>query len=53
MNTRYFVKFIGDKNVTVAVARSENDAETLLANNYEETTADFYNWVQSNTRKIS
>lgn len=53
METRYFVKFIGDKHVTVAIAQTPADAEILLANQYEETTEAFYNWVRSNTRKIS
>lgn len=52
METRYFVKFVGDKNVTVAVAKSSEEANILKQNQYEETTREFYNWVLSNTSKI-
>ncbi len=52
METRYFVKFIGDKHVTLAVARSVNEAQVLIRNQFEETTAEFYSWVQSQTCKI-
>lgn len=38
METRYFLKFIGTKNVTLAVARSHNEATILRRNQYEETT---------------
>ncbi|MEM9952608.1 MAG: hypothetical protein AAF846_13465 [Chloroflexota bacterium] len=53
METRYFVKFIGDKHVTLAVASNTQEAETLKHNKFEETTQHFYQWVQSQTRKIS
>ncbi len=49
METRYFVKFVGEKHVTVAKARNTQDVETLLRNQYEETTEIFYNWVRENT----
>lgn len=52
METRYFVKFIGDKNVTLAVARSRAEARILTDNQYEETTKSFYEWLRSQTRKI-
>ncbi len=53
MGTKYFVKFIGDKHVTVAVARNEEEAQTLSRNHFEETTETFYNWVRSNTQPLS
>jgi hypothetical protein len=52
MDTRYFVKFIGDKHVTLAVARSNSEAETLIRNQFEETTPEFYRWVQAQTKQI-
>ena len=52
MDTRYFVKFIGDKHVTLAVANSNNEAETLIRNQFEETTPEFYSWVQSHPQKL-
>lgn len=52
MQTRYFVKFIGDKHVTVAKAQNPYQAEILLNNQYEETTLAFYTWVQQNTRQV-
>ncbi len=53
MDTRYFVKFIGDKHVTVALAKTASEAKALQNNQFEETTAEFYNWVREKTRKIS
>lgn len=52
METRYFVKFIGDKNVTLAIAYSQDEATTLKRNQFEETTENFYKWVQSQTQRI-
>ena len=51
METRYFVKFIGDTFVTVAKAQDAAEAQTLIDNQYEETTDDFYDWVRSITRR--
>jgi hypothetical protein len=53
METRYFVKFIGEKHVTIAKAKSPNEVETLRRNHYEETTHTFYSWVYQNTQKAS
>lgn len=53
METRYFLKFIGDKHVTLAVAHTNNEAELLIHNQFEETTAEFYAWVRSQTTKLS
>lgn len=53
MESRYFVKFIGDKHVTVAIANSSEEANTLKHNQFEETTQSFYQWVQNQTRKVS
>jgi len=53
METRYFVKFIGDKHVTVAIAHNVNEAQTLIRNQFEETTQTFYHWVRSHTSKIT
>ena len=53
METRYFVKFVGDTFVTVAKAHSDTEAETLLDNQYEETTEEFFDWVRSNTSELS
>jgi hypothetical protein len=52
METRYFVKFIGDKNVTLAVAYKPAEVEMLRRNHYEETTQSFYQWVQQHTHRI-
>lgn len=52
METRYFVKFIGDKNVTLALAHTESEAEILVNNQFEETTAEFYEWVRSQTSEV-
>jgi hypothetical protein len=52
METRYFVKFIGDKHVTIAKAATQNETEILRRNQYEETTENFYQWLSQNTRRI-
>jgi len=52
METRYFVKFIGDKHVTLAKAQTRAQAETLKSNQFEETTAQFYRWVQAQTNRV-
>ncbi|MGB7340580.1 MAG: hypothetical protein WBC91_16910 [Phototrophicaceae bacterium] len=52
MENRYFVKFIGTKNVTLAVARNQDEAVVLQRNQFEETTQSFYSWVQSQTQTI-
>ncbi len=52
METRYFVKFVGDKHVTLAVARNRTEASMLKSNQFEETTQTFYQWVQSKTQQI-
>lgn len=52
METRYFVKFIGPKNVVLALAHDNNEVLTLKGNQFEETTVTFYKWIQSQTRKI-
>ena len=53
METRYFVKFVGEKHVTVAKARTAQEVETLLTNQYEETTESFFNWIRDNTTQIA
>lgn len=53
MQTKYFVKFIGDKNVTLAKAHDSHEEEVLVDNNYEETTQQFYNWLRSQTSLIT
>lgn len=53
METRYFVKFVGDKNVTLAVAHTNNEVIVLKNNQFEETTPEFYQWVRSQTRKVN
>lgn len=53
MGTRYFVKFIGDKHVTVALAHNTEEAQTLIRNQFEETTENFYRWVQANTQPLN
>jgi len=50
--TQYFVKFISDKNVTIAKAETETDAKILMQNQYEPTTPEFYQWVIENTTRI-
>lgn len=52
METRYFVKFIGDKHVTIATAHNESEADTLVVNQFEETTETFFEWVKSQTQRI-
>lgn len=52
METRYFVKFIGDKNVTLAVARNQNEAAVLQQNQFEETSQSFFSWVQAKTQIV-
>lgn len=52
MEMRYFIKFIGDKNVTLAVAHNNNEATVLKNNQFEETTAEFYQWVRAQTQKV-
>ncbi|MCI0712636.1 MAG: hypothetical protein L0154_20945 [Chloroflexi bacterium] len=52
MDIQYFVKFIGDKHVTVAKAYNENEAKVLRTNQYEKTTPQFYEWVRSKTNLI-
>lgn len=51
-DTRYFVKFIGDKNVSLAKAHTEQEAELLRRNQYESASESFYNWVRQNTRPV-
>lgn len=53
MVIRYFVKFIGTMNVTLALAHDEIEATILKRNQFEETTEAFYTWLQSQTQKIS
>jgi hypothetical protein len=53
MDVQYFVKFIGDRYVTVAKARSSSEADTLRRNQYEPTTPEFYHWVRDNTRPLA
>ena len=52
MQIRYFVKFIGDKFVTLAKAHDDAEASTLIHNQYEETTESFYNWVRTQTAQL-
>ena len=51
--TRYSIKFIGDRNVTLAGAYNECAVETLKTNQFEETTENFYKWAQLQTSPIS
>ncbi|MCC6617093.1 MAG: hypothetical protein IT320_26710 [Anaerolineae bacterium] len=53
METRYFVKFIGEQFVTLAVAHNDKEAATLLANQFEPTTEEFYHWLQEQTKQIA
>lgn len=53
METRYFVKFIGDQYVTLAVAHNDNEAAILLDNQFEPTTEEFYRWLQAQTKQIA
>ncbi len=53
MTTKYFVKFIGDKNVTLAKAHNRHQENILRRNNYEQTTEQFYQWVRSHTRLMT
>ncbi|MEM6282731.1 MAG: hypothetical protein AAF787_11100 [Chloroflexota bacterium] len=53
METRYFVKFIGDKHVTIAKAHNVAEAAVLIDNQYEETTEFFYNWVRQQTAQVA
>jgi hypothetical protein len=52
MTIKYFVKFIGDRNVTLAKARDHEQEQILRHNNYEETTEEFYQWVRSETQPV-
>ena len=49
---RYFVKFIGTKNVTLAIAQNQDEATVLATNQFEETTQSFYTWVQNQTQVV-
>ena len=53
METRYFVKFIGEQYVTLAVAHSDEEAAVLLANQFEPTTEEFYHWLQEQTAQVA
>ena len=53
INVQYFVKFIGDRHVTVAKAYSEYEADVLRRNQYEPTTPEFYEWVRRTTRPVT
>ncbi|MCL4246794.1 MAG: hypothetical protein KJ065_01445 [Anaerolineae bacterium] len=53
METRYFVKFIGDQYVTLAVAHDDNESAILLDNQFEPTTEEFYRWLQAQTKQIA
>lgn len=53
METQYFVKFIGDKNVALARAHNAHEAEVLRRNQYDACSRDFYQWVISNTAMLT
>lgn len=52
MTTKYFLKFIGDKNVTLAKAHDHEQEQILRRNNYEETTEEFYQWIWAETQPV-
>lgn len=52
MATQFFVKYIGDRYVTVAKAKTEQEAHILHSNDYQTCSESFYKWVIENTRKL-